>query len=1421
MAYQAGTAFVQILPSLRGFSTKVTADLKRINPTAEVRMDPEINDRAAQGAATRAAKSMGRKVEFKIDVDKRSLISTTQAADSLQRGLSRIAIPAALLTAAPAVHALASSLVAAAGAALLLPAVLVAGGAAAGTFKLGLSGIGDALGALSKSDKASASSASQAASQRSAAAKQVRAAAESVKEAEKDAARTSIENNRRIDDAVQRVTDARRDAADAAEQANQRVADAEADLRAAQQRSKDAQEDLTRARKEAREELEDLSLSLRGSALDEQQAVIDLQKAQEKLQTARAAGVGGRDLKEIELDAAQAALRLDEIRERYGDLKERSAEFAATGIEGSRGVQQAQRGVADASASVQAATRAVQQAETDRAKTNAEGARAIREAQAGVREAQEAAAWAQQDASARVAMAQRDLREATADAASAGREQASAANDAALAMANLSPNAQSLVNTLRALQPAWDGLRLDVQDRLLAGVGARVQALATNYIPVLKSSLGGIADGFNRAFHVTAAWFNEPQVVRDVAAAMGLVSLGVQNASGAIQPLVRAFTDIFVVGAEFMPGLGTALANAAQRFADFIQHARETGQLRQWIADGLAALRELWEIVKGVWHAFKAFYDFFAPLLAAMAPFAPAILGMVVAVKILLGVFSTLSTIFTTVRVALAVFGGPVTIAIAAIMLLVGAVIYAWQNFEWFRNAVKVAWDAIVVASKWAWENVLKPIWDAMVWVWQNYVQPVLVWLYHEVFIPVMEGIGRIVQAIWVNVLKPVWETMVRLWQDYVQPAIIYLWQNVFDPALRAIGAIIVWAWENVIRPTFNALVWLIENILAPVIGWLWRNIVEPAFIAIAEIIKWAWLNVIEPTWSALVWVIQNILAPVFSWIWNDVVKPIWNNLGAGIKWVWENVIRPSWDALRGGLDWLGQSFDKTVNWIRDIWNKLRGFLAVPINFVIREVWNKGIRGAWNLVAGLLPGVEPVGELKEIPEYARGGKLTGGTPGKDSILLKAMPGEYILPTSMARSIGYDNLDAARQAALQGRRVSDEGMFSGVPGFAQGGRIEEAKRFAASQHGKRYQWGGVGNPSWDCSGFMSGIQNVLLGRPANRRLYTTSQFGPNRGAAGMVPFGRNGGSAFTVGVQPGHMAGTLDGVNVESSSGPGVRFGQGARGTSSFPWHFFLPQVGGQFVDPGPGGGVFDFLGDLLGKIADQFSKPMHALVDAIPFDAPPKFLGIPKKLGHHIIDKATEWFKSDANNAAPVGGGDGPISYGTGPVADQVRAVANSFGWGGGPQWDALARLIQKESGWNPRAQNPRSTAFGLFQFLDSTWAAQGGRKSDNPSYQATLGLRYIKQRYRDPIGALNFHNRNNWYDEGGWLPPGLSTVYNGTGRPEPVLTRQQLDLLARGAGGDGASGDTYIINPSTPMDEVQIARETARIQQFNRRIAV
>lgn len=88
------------------------------------------------------------------------------------------------------------------------------------------------------------------------------------------------------------------------------------------------------------------------------------------------------------------------------------------------------------------------------------------------------------------------------------------------------------------------------------------------------------------------------------------------------------------------------------------------------------------------------------------------------------------------------------------------------------------------------------------------------------------------------------------------------------------------------------------------------------------------------------------------------------------------------------------------------------------------------------------------------------------------------------------------------------------------------------------------------------------------------------------------------------------------------------------------------------------------------------------------------------------------------------------------------RMAKQMFGPG---HWGALNQLVSHESSWDPQADNPDSSAYGLFQFLDSTAQNYGGVAHD-PFEQIRDGLAYIADRYKNPSAAWNFWQNNNWY---------------------------------------------------------------------------
>lgn len=95
-------------------------------------------------------------------------------------------------------------------------------------------------------------------------------------------------------------------------------------------------------------------------------------------------------------------------------------------------------------------------------------------------------------------------------------------------------------------------------------------------------------------------------------------------------------------------------------------------------------------------------------------------------------------------------------------------------------------------------------------------------------------------------------------------------------------------------------------------------------------------------------------------------------------------------------------------------------------------------------------------------------------------------------------------------------------------------------------------------------------------------------------------------------------------------------------------------------------------------------------------------------------------------------------------IARQI--AAQQYGWGN-DQFACLNSLWAKESGWNYRASNPSSGAYGIPQALPgSKMGAFGSDWRTNPATQIKWGLHYIDGRYGSPCSAWSSAQSKGWY---------------------------------------------------------------------------
>lgn len=630
-------------------------------------------------------------------------------------------------------------------------------------------------------------------------------------------------------------------------------------------------------------------------------------------------------------------------------------------------------------------------------------------------------------------------------------------------------------------------------------------------------------------------------------------------------------------------------------------------------------------------------------------------------------------------------------------------------------GSILVAWNLLSMAISALWNGVIKPVWDAFA--------AVITWLWTTVIMPVFEFIKAAFMAV-ATTLFTIWSTIIKVVWD-------------------AFAAAVSWIWNTIIMPIFN-LIKLAFQAVGFVFQTVWNTIIKPAWDALGAGISFVWNNIVSPVWNAMKAAL-SALGSFFQMVWNSIIKPAWDALGTGISWVVDNVVRPAFDRIKSALSAVKDFFSTVVDGIRVVWDKLKGYVADPINFVINTVWNNGLVSAWNTIAEFLPGLPEANPLNPIA-FATGGAVFGpGTATSDSILARLSDGEHVLTAAEVDALGGHNMIYALRALIKRgepfswdmatglsqrpkdaidkfgseRRNGDIGL---MPGFKDGGavarraikkddtrpawmdQLANGHRAAKMRDGNPYTWGFE-----DCSGYMSMIADAIINGGDGVRKWATGSF------PGGQPWDPGLSEGFSVGVHDnpggpggGHTAGTLTGVdnygtvNVESGGSHGrVAYGGPAAGADDPQWDGVSP---GRYHLAIGADGSFESAGG----------------------PSPEQQRAILKKKIQEIIDKAMD------------------------PIADAMGAAIGEPP----PHWLGIppAALDETKTGAIDTA----------FDFVDNL-----GDK-----------LRAAYDLAKDVVSSVTTVVSGLFRDNGGYIPTGQSVVTNETGKPEAVLNWKQVDRI-------------------------------------------
>jgi TP901 family phage tail tape measure protein len=330
--------------------------------------------------------------------------------------------------------------------------------------------------------------------------------------------------------------------------------------------------------------------------------------------------------------------------------------------------------------------------------------------------------------------------------------------------------------------------------------------------------------------------------------ASGATDAAFEQMNTGLGPVIDRFKAL---GAVILLEIGGKIAPVLEKLANYIEENGD--ELKAMATDVADVLKRVGIIARNAFNVAAKGVQFLSKYISFLIPFVGTLATAFVLYK---GYLLAVSVVTKAVSVATAILNAvmsanPIMLVVIAIAALVGGLIYAYKNVEGFRKVVDNAFKIIQEVISYAWENVIKHVFNAIVF----YITKILIPYYTLLF----------------KIAKTIFEQ---------------------------IASVVMSTWNNVIKPIWNAIYWYIENILIPYYVLLW-NVVRIVWDAISGAIGSAWSRISGAFESiksgiASVWgffqTAKDVISTVFSGISNAITAPFQAAFN-GIKNLWNSTI--------------------------------------------------------------------------------------------------------------------------------------------------------------------------------------------------------------------------------------------------------------------------------------------------------------------------------------------------------------------------------------------------------------------------------------------------------------------------------------------------------------------------------------------------
>ena len=181
--------------------------------------------------------------------------------------------------------------------------------------------------------------------------------------------------------------------------------------------------------------------------------------------------------------------------------------------------------------------------------------------------------------------------------------------------------------------------------------------------------------------------------------------------------------------------------------------------------------------------------------------------------------------------------------------------------------------------------NYLPTLASGFATAWRDVIGPVVMWAWDNVLHPVFDMIVFDVKA-QIAVDELLAEGVMWAWKTVIGPTVTFVWQNILKPVGLAIEADV------------RLQIQVIKD-LATWTTWAWTNVIGP-------VVRFAWNNILKPVWEQGIMPDVRLMSTLVQTL-GGIFKTAFGAIQTAVQDAWK-VVKPIFDGIEKGLGLIGKA---------------------------------------------------------------------------------------------------------------------------------------------------------------------------------------------------------------------------------------------------------------------------------------------------------------------------------------------------------------------------------------------------------------------------------------------------------------------------------------------------------------------------------